>query len=300
MRSRVRLSAEERSARLDDAAERLTAAVQAVATSDDWRRYLQFAARFHRYSARNMFLLLQQAYQRGWVDSDGSPTIGHVAGYRTWQAMGRQVRKGERGLAVLAPCTYKRTDEKTGEETFAIRGFRVEHVFADCQTDGDDIPAPIMPQLLTGEGPDGAWQGLAALVEAEGFSVARESLFPANGLTIPERRRVVVADRLEGAAAVKTLAHELAHVRLHMAVDYTSNRERCECEAESVAYLVCKQLGLDAGGYSFTYVAHWASGDPAVVQRAADAALKCSREILACLTAEEDAAENGEEVTVAA
>jgi hypothetical protein len=84
------------------------------------------------------------------------------------------------------------------------------------------------------------------------------------------------------SALVKTLAHELAHVFLHQPgqVDYHANRPRCEAEAESVAFLVCSELGLATGGYSFSYVATWANGDMHVVTAAADKALACAREIL--------------------
>lgn len=87
---------------------------------------------------------------RGW------DYLGHVAGFRTWLALGRYVRKGERGLSVLAPVRVKVTAED-GSESWALRGFKVEHVFAARQTEGEgEIPEPIRPKLLSGEGPAGA------------------------------------------------------------------------------------------------------------------------------------------------
>jgi hypothetical protein len=170
-----------------------------------------------------------------------------------------------------------------GSESWAVRGFKVEHVFAACQTDGDgEIPEPIRPTLLTGEGPRGVWAALAQLVEARGFTIERAPLFPANGTTSMLSRVVTVANRLDDAAAVKTLAHELAHVLLHSdpLCDYHANRGRCEVEAESVAFLVCRELGLETDSYSFPYVATWASGELKVVTATADRALGCAREIL--------------------
>jgi len=128
---------------------------------------------------------------------------------------------------VLAPVRVKVADDDG--ERYIVRGFKVEHVFAACQTDGDgDIPEPMRPTLLAGEGPEGAWDALAALVESHGFTIARTPLFPANGTTSFASKVVTVADRLDGAASVKTLAHELAHVMLHEHADYHGNRGRCE------------------------------------------------------------------------
>jgi antirestriction protein ArdC len=270
-------SPEERAARLEAAKAELTTAVEAVATSEQWQAFLAFAGKLHSYSANNRFWLFQQAMTRGWDD------LGYVAGFRTWLSLGRYVRKGERGLKVLAPCRYKVTDKETGEESWALRGFTVETVFVARQTDGEgEIPELIRPALLAGAGPDGAWDALAEVVNHKGFKIERASLFPANGQTSFAAKVVTVADRLDEAAAVKTLAHELAHVMLHQPgqVDYHANRPRCEAEAESTAYLVCSQLGLASDGYSFPYVATWAAGDMHVVTAAADKALKCASEIL--------------------
>lgn len=274
--ARLTYTPEERKARMDAAHGELTAAVEAISTSDDWRAFLDFASKLHTYSAQNRMWLFAQAMMRGWDD------LGHVAGFRTWLALGRHVRKGERGLTVLAPVRVKVTADD-GLETWAVRGFKVEHVFAACQTDGDgDVPEAIRPTLLTGAGPDGAWDALARLVTERGFDVKRAGLFPENGVTSMAARTVTVADRLDEAAAVKTLAHELAHVILHSepALDYHANRGRCEVEAESVAYLVCRELGLETDAYTFPYVATWASGAVKVVTAAADRALGCARDIV--------------------
>jgi antirestriction protein ArdC len=273
-------SGDERRARLETAKTELSAAVEAIATSDQWKAFLSFAGKLHNYSAGNRFWLFQQAMLRGWED------LGHVAGFRTWLGLGRYVRKGEHGLRVLAPCRYKVQDAETGEEVWALRGFTVEHVFAACQTDGEGaIPEPVRPELLTGQGPAGAWAALCDVVAAHSFTVERAGLFPANGQTSFTTQVVSVADRLDEAAAVKTLCHEVAHLLLHHPgqVDYHANRDRCEVEAESVAYLVCSELGLATNAYTFPYVTTWAKGDMRMVTDAADKALKCAEEILAAI-----------------
>lgn len=264
---------DERKARMSAAHAELTAAVEKIASSEDWRAFLDFARKLHTYSAQNRMWLFQQAMVRGWDD------LGHVAGFRTWLTLGRYVRKGERGLQVLAPVRVKVTDDDG--ERWVVRGFKIEHVFATCQTDGDgDIPEQIRPTLLAGAGPVGVWDALAQIVRARGFTIVRTPLFPANGTTSFASRVVTVADRLGGAAATKTLAHELAHVLLHAEVDYHAERGRYEIEAESAAYLVCGELGLETDSYSFPYVGSWAAGDAKVVTATADRVLGCARGIL--------------------
>jgi antirestriction protein ArdC len=277
--ARITYSSDERKARLESAHAELTKAVAAISTSDDWKAFLEFAHKMHAYSAQNRMWLFQQAMMRGWDD------LGYVAGFRAWLALGRHVRKGEHGLSVLAPVRVKIIGED-GFESWIVRGFKVEHVFAARQTDGEGaIPEPIRPKLLTGEGPAGAWNALSDLVAARGFTVERAALYPANGQTSFTTRRVTVADRLDEAAAVKTLAHELAHIMLHSPdqIDYHADRERAEAEAESTAYLVCSELGLASDSYSFPYVASWAKGDTKLVTATADRVLASADEIIAAL-----------------
>jgi hypothetical protein len=137
---------------------------------------------------------------------------------------------------------------------------------------------------------------LEAAIVSKGFSVTVEATLPANGYTNFGFLKVAVGEHLEGAAAIKTLVHELAHMLLHGLgqVDYYDNRDRCEVEAESVAYLVCGELGLETDQYSFPYVAGWAKGDLKVVAATADKALKTAEDVLTLLAelAESQAAES--------
>lgn len=281
MTQRISLTPEERKARMDQAHEELTEAVEALVTGDDWRAFLDFAATLPSYSANNVFWLHAQVHARGWE------TLGHVAGFRTWQTLGRQVRKGEKGLRVLAPCKYSFTEEETGDRKTIIRGFTTATVFAASQTDGEGaVPTPPRPEVLTGDAPSRAWEMLAELVRREGFSLSVERVeFPSNGDTHFVTNTVRVADRLDPAAALKTLAHELAHVRLHNPFTSASIKDRaiCEVEAESVAYLICNDFGLPSGAYSLPYVAAWASGSVELVQSTAERVLTCARGIVADL-----------------
>ncbi len=270
--------------------EQISDGVAALVESQGWRAMLDTAAKFHSYSLGNLLLVALQA-----------PQATRVAGYRSWQSLGRQVRKGERGIAILAPCTYRpKTSSSTTDSTREqpqdqrggpaapaasgrqLRGFRVVHVFDITATEGDPLPE-VAPVLLTGQAPAGLWADLAGQVAGHGYALERGDCAGANGYTDPTRRVVRVRGDVDEAQAVKTLAHELGHLQCGHVADlptYLTCRGRCEVEAESVAYVVAAAHGLDAGGYTFAYLAGWAGGDPAMVRQAAETVTRAARTIL--------------------
>jgi hypothetical protein len=269
--------------RLRHAHEQLVAAVGQLTTSEGWRRMLTVAARFHHYSPQNVLLITVQR-----------PDATRVAGYRSWQQLGRQVRKGEHGIAILAPVTYRRSDSTDPSATAdpnpdpgatgrIVRGFRVAHVFDIGQTDGPALPE-VRPRLLTGDGDPALFAALTAQVHAAGYTFRREPCThpDANGETSFADRVVRVRPDLAGAQAVKTLAHELAHVRLHdpKLDDGRVPREVAEVEAESVAFLVTTAHGLDSGDYTVPYVAGWAGGATGPLLSSAERVLSAAGQIL--------------------
>lgn len=267
----------------DELLDTLHAGIEALTTTETWTAWLAIAARFHTYSLNNQILIWTQ-----------NPDATRVAGYRAWTRLGRQVRRGEKGLRILAPCTYNTTDDTTGEETRVVRGFRSVAVFDISQTDGDPLPeAPV--RTLTGTAPNLFRHQLAALIRAEGFTCTRGPMpnghAQANGLTDWGTRTVTVRDDLTDAQAAKTTAHELAHVLLHQPGTRSTwgtpptDRGTREIEAESVAYLVCAHAGLDASDYSFGYVAGWASGDLDAIRATAERVTTCSHAVIERLDA---------------
>jgi len=278
--TRHRSNPEARAAKLSAAHDRLVEAVTSLTSSEDWLSYLGAMSRFHRYSATNVAMILSQR-----------PHASQVAGFRTWQAMGRQVRKGAKGIAVWAPCTYKVERENESGETIegkALGGFRLAYVFDVADTDGDPLPeapAAARAELLTGAAPDGMWEYLVGQVEAQGYEVRLvEDLGGPNGRTTWGSRlvEVVTTDRSE-AAMTKTLAHELGHVLLHAGAGGFTCREVAEVEAESVAYLVGSAFGLDTTDYSLGYVVNWSGGDHRVVLAVAQRVMNAAAMALAGL-----------------
>lgn len=236
-------------------------------TGDDWLAMLQTASRFHRYSARNVLLIMAQR-----------PDATRVAGYTTWRQLGRQVRKGAHGIAVLAPCTY-RTNDDEADTTRRVQGFRIAHVFDIADTDGEPL-VEVTPDLLTGDAPEGLWDLICRQIEDHGFSVDRQDCSPANGVTRFLTQQVSVRPDLEPAQAVKTLIHELGHIACGHGTDRALNRDRAEVEAESVAHIVCTAAGLTTTSYSYPYVAHWSTGNLDLVRETADQVIKVARQIL--------------------
>jgi antirestriction protein ArdC len=259
---------------------RLLTAVEALTASEAWRTMLAVAARFHTYSPNNVLLIAAQ-----------NPDATRVAGYRAWTQLGRQVRKGERGIAILAPV-LRRVHPSTADgaqpavqdpanNSRVLQGFRATYVFDIAQTDGPDLP-DLRPSLLDGAAPLSLWADLLDQVEAAGYGFGYADLAPANGMTDFTDRTVTLRADLPGAQKVKTLAHELAHVGLHAPEDRPlgCDRPRAEVEAESVAYIVTASHGIASDDYTVPYVTGWAGGDRELVASTATRVLSCARTIL--------------------
>ncbi len=253
---------------LTAAHDRIANAVEQLVTGADWQTMLDVASRFRTYSPNNVWLILAQR-----------PDATRVAGYHTWRNLDRWVRKGEHGIAVLAPIVTrtKPIDPSDDPELVRVlRGFKIVHVFDISQTDGAEL-ADVTPTLLTGDAPADAWGMLATHITNAGFTLQRGDCDGANGYTNHATRTVRVRDDVDDTQAVKTLAHELGHVLLHANADH---RPRMEIEAESVAYLVCHQLGIVSDDYSFAYLARWSNGDTSLIRTTAERAITCARRIL--------------------
>src|SRR5260221_4396155 len=99
-----------------EARERLAAAVEKLADSETFAAWLRARAAFHDYSFGNLCLIVSQR-----------PDASRVAGYKAWQKLGRQVRRGEHGIRILAPCRGKVAEGESSEERgsgFRVVGFR--------------------------------------------------------------------------------------------------------------------------------------------------------------------------------
>jgi len=235
-----------------------------------------------------------------------APEASHVAGYRAWQAKGRQVRKGERGIRILGTGTVKvsaEEDEETGEVVEGRRRvFFPVSVFDIAQTDlmeGHEDTSTVA-RRLTGDDEQGILSRVVDYLTASGVPVEFRAIANgANGYTTPADEkagqpvRVVIEERNDPAQQAKTAIHEAAHIILgHLADDYAeyvAHRGRYEVEAESVAYVVAGLLGLDSSDYSTGYVATWAERAEAdVIKETAGRVLAAVHTIVEALHIDED------------
>jgi antirestriction protein ArdC len=291
--------AAERHERVAALHEQIVTATAALVDAGAWRRMLAVAARFHTYSLGNQLLIALQ-----------NPDATRVAGYETWKALGRNVRKGGHGIAILAPMTFTRratTDTTNTNGTVdadrperdntaglgpsdsdqnqpqTVTRFKVVYVFDIDQTDGQPLPG--LADRLTGTGNQALWDGLARQVTTRGYTLARTTTGP-DGYTRPASRTVGVRNDVTDAHAVLVLAHELAHIwcgHTDTDFDYLAHRGIAEVEAQSVAHIVAAAHGIDATAYTSDYVIGWSSGDLDTVRATATTVTTAAREILTAL-----------------
>jgi antirestriction protein ArdC len=212
--------------------------------SDQLTALLKTMARFHKYSWHNVALIASQR-----------PTATRVAGFQTWRTMNRFVRKGEKGIAILAPIVGRRDAEAEGDNARTIHGFRAAYVFDVEQTDGEPLPEPCE---ASGD-PGVKTASLKAAVLERGITLESvDDLGGALGTSSGGYIRILAG--LSPAVEFTTLVHEYAHELLHHAGDRPTSRDTRELEAEAVAFVVGAAVGLNTSDSSRDYI-HLYRGD---------------------------------------
>lgn len=265
-----------------NAIEMLEAGIERLQSEQAWKDYLDVQARFHNYSFGNVLLILHQR-----------PQATRVAGFHTWLDLGYHVRKGEKGIAILAPVTVKKveeTDDGREVEVKRLVTFRVVYVFDVSQVDAGPKARPLPSSVpgverLTADAPADLIERLQATAFELGYKVEftdRLEHSGANGECDFSQKTIRIHPELAGAQTVKTFAHELAHAVLHSGWTTGMTRELRELEAESVAYTVCSALGIDSSSYSFGYVSSWTGKDAVkLIRQSGERIQKAAHRILA-------------------
>jgi antirestriction protein ArdC len=169
--------------------------------SDALKTYLSAMSRFHRYSWGNVLLISSQR-----------PDATHVAGFHAWLRMSRHVRKGEKGIVILAPMVgRKKTDDAlTEDEQTRLFGFRAAHVFDVSQTDGDPLPEFA---AIKGD-PKDYTERLEHFLTGRSIALEYDSgIAPAKGLS--SGGKITLLPDLSAAERFATLVHETDHELLH-------------------------------------------------------------------------------------
>lgn len=269
----IELKSEKSADRLKEITDRLEQGVTELFESERYKEYLRVMARFHNYSFNNTLLIAMQC-----------PGATRLAGFQTWKKFGRHVKKGEKGIKVIAPAPYKTTitvgksDPHTlqpilgadgkpvkEEKEVVVPRYKVVSTYDVSQTEGKPLPTIATPLMGSVDSFD---DFIAALEQVSPVPIGFEDISgSAHGYYNPMEKRIAVREGLSEQQTLKTLVHEISHAKLHD-VDLSKPKDECpqidrqamECQAESVAFTVCQHFGMDTSGYSFGYVAGWSSG----------------------------------------
>ena len=259
--------------RMKEITDRLETGIQELFESERYTAYLTSMAKFHSYSFNNTLLIAMQGGQL-------------VAGYNKWRDdFHRNVKRGEKGIKILAPAPYKvkkempKLDEQgqpvmdkdgkplTEVQETQVPAFKIVSVFDVSQTEGEPLPSIGVDELA------------GNVEQYEDFFKALEQISPvpmafedipggSHGYYHLTEKRIAIQENMSELQTLKTAIHEIAHAKLHAIdpeapvteqADRPDSRTR-EVQAESVAYAVCQHYGLDTSDYSFGYVAGWSSG----------------------------------------
>lgn len=228
----------------DKALNSLSESLQA-GKSEELTRYLAAMARFHHYSFGNILLICAQ-----------KPDATLVAGFHGWRKQGRFVKKGERGIAIIAPMLLRGADDSTdrspeSEEAPRVLRYRVAYVFDISQTDGEPLP---QRATVVGD-PGSSLDRLLAFAESRSIPVQFVDVLP-GALGVASKSGIRLRTGRAPAETVSTLAHELAHMLLHLAPESErpDSKAIIETEAEAVAFTVCQAIGLDSTTAASDYI----------------------------------------------
>ena len=242
--------------------------------SDKLIDYLKVMGRFHRYSAMNSILIGFQF-----------PEATHVAGFHTWRKLGRTVKAGSKGIAIMAPIVWRRKtakaeeDEKSEEQ--AATFFKTVYIFDVSQTEGKPLPEFAR---VRGDPADYTHR-LEEFISEQGIKLEySEKIGSAEGVSCGGM--IKVKKGLTAPETFSVLVHELSHELLHRDKDKIgSNRNVRETEAEAVAFVVCQGIGLDVGSSGSDYIQLY-DGDKKMLLESLERIQRTAAEILAVIMAD--------------
>jgi hypothetical protein len=262
------MKAEEAKKVADTQLERLAQALK-EGKSEALQSYLSALSKFHKYSFRNVMLILSQR-----------PEATRVAGFQTWKKIGRWVKKGEKGIAVIVPMPVRRAESTADrdEKLEEIFRFKAGFVFDVCQTEGQALP---VLSEVQGEPGEYAAKLKALLAEKQiGLEYTKE-LGGADGAS--QGGKILIKAGLGASTEFSIIVHELAHELLHYSADRKEKNKRVrETEAEAVAFVVSEAIGLRSGTACTDYIQLY-QGDADTLKDSLDAIQRTATVILSAL-----------------
>ena len=241
--------------------------IQDLFQSGKLESYLKTMSKFHHYSLNNTILIYLQR-----------PDATYCAGYQTWKnKFGRHVKKGEKGIKILAPAPFKKTvrvekldpvthapvrdasgQTVTEEQTIQVPHYKPVTIFDYAQTDGP--PLPELAAELTGD-----VQQYEAFMEA----LRRTSPVPieikpiqrdVDGFFSRDTQSISIREGMSQTQTVCAVLHEISHALLHNGEQGKGKSKAVkEVEAESCAMAVSSYYSLDTSANSIPYLGSYSS-----------------------------------------
>jgi len=247
-------------ATLNQSFERLASLTDQALRSDEMRNWLKCISRFWKYSLGNTVLIAMQR-----------PDATLVAGMKTWNQMGRKVKKGEHGIAILVPVLVTKQKpegesekeqeimSEMSEELEKVLCFRTGYVFDISQTEGD--PLPQLQWWSDGDAPAELLERIKTAMVRDGI-IVREVIVTvagrdARGVSMGGVVEVISNSTL--LAKASTHIHEWAHEIRRRKPDELQSHEVEEVIVAAAAYVVLSHFGLDPENNA-NYIALWQGG----------------------------------------
>ena len=257
-------------------------AISRFSSESDLKKFLDNMVNFNNYSLNNQYLI--------WLQK---PDSKYVTSFNAFSKMGYYINKGEKGIKILFPVFLKFIKVDTNDSQFKIKPiyllteeelkklkdkednsvtfykekatyFKVGNVFDVSQTTMpfEEIDSSLNP-ILEDSRADGITDIFIKAIYKDGIKVKYEDIDSgAKGDCDFNNKTIVVKKNLSDLMRLKVIIHEYAHSLAHTHLkdnnkEYQEHREQYESEAEAIAYVVSKYLGLDTKNYSMTYLYSW-------------------------------------------
>ena len=253
--------------------------VQNIIDNGEYEKFLRFSKNFHNYSFNNVLLIFSQM-----------PEAIQVAGFAKWKSMGRNLKKGAKGIQIIYPIkriyTKKKLegqnslldnkqDDNEQVEKVEYLTYRYTYVYDISQTYGDSLP--LSDTTLNS---NNRVEFLEFLKSFSPYPILEESLTgTTQGYWSKTEQHIVLKDTLSIDDKASVLLHELAHA-LYDDFDYKENRNLSETFVESVAFIVADYFDLDTSMCSFEYITSWADGDIKILLELGDKIQKCANSFI--------------------
>ena len=256
---------------------RIVEGVKNIVEKGEYEKFLKFSKNFHNYSFNNILLIFSQM-----------PEATQVAGFAKWKSMGRNLKKGAKGIQIIYPIkrAYIKTtmtgqdslleDEKNNQkEKIEYLTYRYTYVYDVSQTYGK--PLPLQSTRLNS---NNKIEFLEFLKVFSQFPILEENIDgTALGYWSKKKQQIVLKNNLSIDDKASVLLHELTHA-LYDDFDYKENRDLSESFVESVAFIVADYFNLDTSMCSFEYITSWTNGDVKVLLELEDKIQKCANSFI--------------------